>query len=83
MPKRTTGKAGTVKRQRYESTVLKRGSFARGRVALNMGSHIVPRVGNRVYLEKQKSGVTIPAEMEDGATVEALGRTVSGQLPRR
>lgn len=71
------------KRQLYESTFLKGGSFARGRVALNMGGHVFLRVGNRTDLEKQKSGVVIPAEMVDGATRDAFERTVEQQLPRR
>jgi hypothetical protein len=71
------------KRELYESTFLKGGSFTRGRVVLNMGRHVFLRVGNRTDLEKQKSGVVIPAEMVDGATAEAFDRTVEVQLPRR
>lgn len=70
-------------RELYESTFLKGGSFTRGRVVLNMGRHVFLRVGNRTDLEKQKSGVVIPAEMVDGATAEAFDRTVEVQLPRR
>ena len=79
------GVTALVRGQRglYESTFLKGGSFAVGRVALNMGGHVFLRVGNRTDLEKQKSGVVIPAEMVDGATAEAFERTVSEQLPRR
>ena len=71
------------KRQLYEGTFMKGGSFVRGRVALKMGGHVFLRIGNRTDLEKQKSGVVIPAEMVDGATREEFERTVEQQLPRR
>lgn len=71
------------RRELYDSTFLKGGSFARGRVALNMGGHVFLRVGGRTDLEKQKSGVVIPAEMVEGATRDAFERTVEQQLPRR
>lgn len=71
------------KRELYESTFMKGGSFARGRVPLNMGGHVFLRVGSRTDLEVQKSGVVIPAEMVDGATAEAFDSTVQFQLPRR
>lgn len=71
------------KRELYESTFLKGGSFARGRVELKMGGHVFLRVGGRTDLEKQTSGVVIPAEMVDGATADAFEETVATHLPRR
>lgn len=71
------------KRALYESTFMKGGSFARGRVDLNMGGHVFLRVGGRTDLEVQRSGVVIPAEMVDGATADAFDRVVQTNLPRR
>lgn len=69
--------------QVFEHTFLKGGSFARGRVRLNMGGHVFLRVGGRTDLEKQTSGVYIPAEMVDGATAVAFERAVDQNLQRR
>ena len=71
------------KRALFEGTFLRGGSFARGRVELNMGGHVFLRVGNRTDLEKQKSGVVIPAEMVEGASAKAFEETVANVLPRR
>lgn len=72
------------RRELYDSTFLRGGSFARGRVELNMGGHVFARLGSsRTPIEKLPSGVVVPSEMVDGASVEAFERVVSTHLPRR
>lgn len=71
-------------RELYEGSFLRGGSFARGRVELNMGGHVFQRVGTaRVPIEKLPSGVVVPAEMVDGASADAFEQVVADQLPRR
>lgn len=70
-------------RELFESAFIKGGSFARGRVALNMGGHVFQRIGGRTELEKLKSGVFIPLEMIEGASARAFEDVVADVLPRR
>jgi hypothetical protein len=70
-------------RELFEGAFTKGGSFARGRVALNMGGHVFQRIGGRTELEKLKSGVFIPIEMVEGATAAAFEDVVADVLPRR
>lgn len=70
-------------RELHEGAFIKGGSFARGRVVLNMGGHAFQRIGGRTELEKLKSGVFIPVEMVEGATARAFEDVVADVLPRR
>ncbi len=70
-------------REMFPHTFIRGGSFARGRVDLNMGGHVFERVGGRTDLEKVTSGVFIPIEMVEGASADAFDSTVSEVLPRR
>ncbi len=70
-------------RQLFDRTFLKGGSFASGRVPLKMGGQVFLRIGRRTDLERQTSGVVIPAEMVDGASAKAFEETVEGALPGR
>lgn len=70
-------------RELFEGAFTRGGSFARGRVALNMGGHVFQRIGGRTELEKLKSGVFIPIEMVEGATAAAFEDVVADVLPRR
>lgn len=71
------------RRDLYEQSFLKGGSFARGRIELNMGGHAFRRDGGRLPIDVVKSGVVIPAEMVTGETAKAFDRTVARVLPRR
>jgi hypothetical protein len=70
-------------RELFAGAFIRGGSFARGRVALNMGGHVFQRTGVRTELKKLKSGVFIPIEMVEGATAAAFEGLVSDVLPRR
>lgn len=70
-------------RELFEGAFIKGGSFARGRVALNMGGHVFQRISGRTELEKLKSGVIIPIEMVEGATARGFEAVVQDVLPRR
>lgn len=72
------------RRQTFDGTFMRGGSFARGRVKLNMGGHVFERVGSsRLPIAKVYSGVVIPDEMVTGASREAFERVVEDVLPRR
>jgi hypothetical protein len=70
-------------RELFEGAFTRGGSFARGRVALQMGGHVFQRIGGRTELERLKSGVFIPLEMVAGASANAFEAVVSDVLPRR
>jgi hypothetical protein len=71
------------KRQVFAGTFTMGGRFP-NRVPLGMGGHVFKREGaSRFPIEKQKSGVIIPAEMVKGATAQAFERTVTTVMPRR
>lgn len=70
-------------RELFEHTFIKGGSFARGRVDINMGGHVFERIGGRNEIEKIKSGVFIPIEMVEGATAQSFEDLVADVLPRR
>jgi len=71
-------------RQLFEGSFMKGGSFATGRMDLNLSGHVFERSGpKRLGIEKLTSGVFIPAEMVRGATADAFERTVADVLPRR
>ncbi|WP_039017541.1 phage tail protein [Halocynthiibacter namhaensis] len=72
------------KRELFEGSFIKGGSFDRGRVvAKGLNGHVFQRIGGRTELEKLKSGVFIPVEMVEGATAKAFDDVVSDVLPRR
>ncbi|MDV2967812.1 hypothetical protein RZ532_17605 [Nitratireductor aquimarinus] len=71
------------KRKVFAGTFIKAGRFP-SRVSLDMGGHVFLRSGkSRFPVEKQKSGVVIPAEMVKGQTAEAFQASVRANLPRR
>ncbi|WP_099864715.1 hypothetical protein [Pararhizobium haloflavum] len=71
------------KRQVFAGTFIKGGKFP-GRVPIGMGGQVFKRVGDgRFPIEKQTSGVIIPAEMVKGATVDAFRSTASRVLVER
>ena len=70
-------------RKVFPGTFIMGGRFP-NRVDIGMGGHVFERTGTgRFPIEKQKSGVIIPAEMVKGATKDAFERTVSTVLPQR
>ena len=71
------------KRELFEGMFIKGGSFARGRVVLEMHGQVFERIGSRTQLEAQKSGVFIPIEMAEGKTLRAFEAVVADVLPRR
>jgi hypothetical protein len=70
-------------RELFEGSFMRGGSFARGRVALNMGGHVFQRIGGRTELELLKSGVFIPVEMVEGQSAKGFDDLVQDVLPRR
>jgi hypothetical protein len=68
----------------FERTFFKGGAFPR-RVALTaFNGHVMDRVSeDRFDLRRVRSGVSIPEDMADGATVEAFERMVADVLPAR
>ena len=71
-------------RQLFEGNFSKGGDFSRGRVKLNMGGHVYMRLSSeRLPIVKVSSGVIIPREMVESATVEIFDRTVEDNLPGR
>lgn len=71
------------KRQLFPGTFMKGGHFPK-RVSINMAGHVWARTGSaRLPIEKQTSGVAIPAEMIKDQTREAFDSTVKEVLPRR
>ena len=82
----TAGMADGVvrgERELFEGSFIRGGSFARGRVALNMGGHVFQRIGGRTELEPLKSGVFIPIEMVEGQAAKGFDDLVQDMLPRR
>jgi hypothetical protein len=79
------GVTATVRGQRqlFERSFIKGGSFAKGRVALNMGGNVFERDGARTNLVRVRSGVVIPAEMVDGPAAKAFDQSVARNLPQR
>ena len=70
-------------RKVFPGTFIMGGRFP-NRVGIGMGGHVFERIGTgRFPIEKQKSGVIIPAEMVKGETRDAFERTVSTVLPQR
>ena len=70
-------------RRVFPHTFIKGGTFP-NRVGIGMGGHVFARTGGSKFpIEKQKSGVIIPAEMVKGATAEAFTSTVARVLPQR
>ncbi|MGY6709721.1 MAG: hypothetical protein ACXIVF_15485 [Rhizobiaceae bacterium] len=71
------------KRQVFAGTFMKGGRFP-ARVPIGMGGHVFARAGiGRTPIEKQKSGVIIPAEMVKGQTRAAFEATARTILPQR
>jgi hypothetical protein len=82
----TAGMADGVvrgERELLKGSFICGGSFARGRVALNMGGHVFQRIGGRTGLELLKSGVFIPVEMVEGQAAKGFDDLVQDVLPRR
>ncbi|MFN4098164.1 MAG: hypothetical protein ACK4GT_00170 [Pararhodobacter sp.] len=71
------------KRRVFAGTFIKGGRFP-SRVPIGMGGHVFARTGGgRTPIEKQKSGVVIPAEMVSGATRQAFEASTRMVLPQR
>ncbi|WP_286182992.1 phage tail protein [Labrenzia sp. R4_1] len=71
------------RRQVFAGTFMKGGRFP-SRVDLGLGGQVFTRVGSSKFpIEKQRSGVVIPAEMIKGESAKAWQSTVGKVLPRR
>ncbi len=71
------------KRKVFAGAFIMGGRFP-SRVPLDLNGHVFIRSGkSRFPIEKQKSGVVIPAEMVKGQTAEAFQASVRANLPRR
>ncbi|WP_306147229.1 MULTISPECIES: hypothetical protein [unclassified Roseibium] len=70
-------------RKIFPGTFIKGGRFP-SRVDLGLGGQVFARVGSSKFpIEKQRSGVVIPAEMIKGESAKAWQSTVGKVLPRR
>lgn len=70
-------------RRIFDGAFIKGGRFPT-RVDIGRGGHVFERAGAaRLPIERQKSGVSIPAEMVRGATADVFTSTVERVLPQR
>lgn len=71
-------------RKLFEGHFMKGGRFPNRVVVPRFAGHVFQRDGaGRLPIGKVKSGVVIPAEMVQGATLEAFQKSVAANLPRR
>ena len=71
-------------RRIFPGSFLKAGRFPKRVEVPRFRGHVFAREGiKRFPIEKQKSGVIIPAEMVKGDTADVFRRTVATNLPRR
>lgn len=71
-------------RKLFPKTFMKGGKFPNRKTAAGLNGHVYKRAGSkRGPLEFQDSGVSIPAEMLQGASASAFTSTVEKELPVR